>query len=278
MASDVVRGHGRYTLVRGDVPMMHLHSSLKGATVVAPVLGLLLIATCLPAAAVTYDITQDGVNLGSIMPFSGTQTAAAFYDFGGPHIYSGEPAGVPLAGSTSVLYVYLDNNTGDHCLGWIHGKEGETPSLMYMEGTIEITDDVASPSVLVSDDTGIKRVRDEPHLAAGLDELAADPGAARTFLGNWGWGPNRTDGGVVGPIGDTICYGGATVTITSLHRQSAQLSWMVASGDGSWIPLTTEENNPVNFHATPELPPFALASLALPLSWLRCRFRRNKKK
>ena len=127
MASDVVGGHRRYTLVGGDVPMMHLHSSLKGATVVALVLGLVVMATCLPAAAVTYDITQSAVKLGSITPFSGTQTAAAFYDYGGPHTYSGGPAGVPLGGSTSVLYVYLDQNTGDHSLGWIHGKDGATP-------------------------------------------------------------------------------------------------------------------------------------------------------
>jgi hypothetical protein len=270
--------------------MRHLKSSVERAVIAVLVMGTVAIAACSPAAAgLVYDVTQDGAILGSIMPFSGTETAAGFYDYGGPHTFSGGPAGVPLGGSTSVLYVYRDPNTGEHSLGWIHGKESETPHYTVMQGEIEVTDYPSAPAVLVWDDPGARRAGFDPGgRAPGEEELYPSGTAAGTFLGHWAWGPGRTDGGVVGPIGDTICTDAVTVTITDgpweydRNRQFVgpdnDMEWIVASGDGSWIPLNAAVDDPVTLHPTPELPPFALASLALPLSWLRCRFRRNKKK
>jgi hypothetical protein len=72
--------------------------------------------------------------------------------------------------------------------------------------------------------------------------------------------------------------GGATATITSLDRTGADLSWLVASADGSVIPLTAEEGHSAKLTATPELPPFALAGLGLPLAWLRSRLWRKRKR
>ncbi|MFQ5811073.1 MAG: hypothetical protein ACE5JM_15755 [Armatimonadota bacterium] len=245
--------------------------------VVSLAVGTALVASFSPAWALGYDVTQSGSSLGTITPFSSAETAADFYRFGIPHTYSGEPLGVPLSGDSSVLYIHLDTNTGIYSLGWIHGKEGEGP-LRYLQGTVEITPDAVSPGVDVSDDPGALRFDTEDHLAPGFDEFFADGTDPLLFYGDWRWGPNRTDGGAVGPIGTTPGSGGATATITSLDRTGEDLSWLVASADGSVIPLTVAEDSPARLTATPELPPFALAGLGMPLVWLRNRLRRNRKK
>ena len=207
--------------------MMCLTRSPTCAIAAALVLGAALVATGSPAAALSYDVTQEGVSLGTIVPFSGAGSAADFYQFGVPHAYSGAPIGVPLSGDSSVLFIYVDTSTGVYSLGWIHGKEGEGP-LRLLSGIVEITPDANSPSVLVSDDPGSLRLNDEEHLLPGLDEFAADPNAPGTFTGTWRWGPNRTDGGMVGPIGTTSEVGGATATITLLDGNSEPVNWMVA--------------------------------------------------
>jgi len=251
--------------------------SLKWGIVVALSVAAMPVLTLSPAVALTYDVTQGGVTLGTITPFSSAETGADFYQFGIPHTYSGGPLGVPLSADSSILYVHLDTNTGVYSLGWIHGKEGEGP-LRYLEGTVQITDDVAAPGVGVSDDPGYLRPVDEEHLGAYLDEFFADGSDPRTFYGDWRWGPNRTDGGVVGPIGTTLGVGGATATITLLDQTGENLSWFAASANGSLISLATEEDNPARLTATPELPPFALAGLGLPFAWIRSRLRRGRKK
>jgi hypothetical protein len=257
--------------------MKLLGSRSAWAAIVAVAAGAVLVVPPAPAAALTYDVTQGGVSLGTITPFSSAETGAEFYSFGVPYLVSGQPLGVPLAGDRSILYVHLDTNTGVYSLGWIHGKEGEGP-LRYLQGMVQITADVASPGVVVSDDPGTIRQRDEEHLGAGLDELFVDGSDPHTFYGTWRWGPRRTDGGAIAPIGTTPYVGGATATITSLDRTGEDLRWFAASADGSLIALTTEENNAATLTATPELPPLALASLAAPLGWLRWSLRRRKGK
>ena len=256
--------------------MFGIGRGFAGRLTVALVMGVMAVATAASAGGLSYDVTQEGALLGAIMPFESAETAAEFYQFGVPHTFSGGPAGVPLAGDSSILYIHLDTNTGMYSLGWIHGIEGGGPR-RNLHGAIVVTDDVAAPAVLVSDDPGSLRTSSDPFLPAGLDELAADGSIARTFNGIWRWGPARTDGGAVGPIGTTPYIGGASAWITFAGDGESPMDWFAASADGSTIPLNFELESEVQLTATPELPPFVLGSLALPFAWLRYRLRRRKR-
>jgi hypothetical protein len=261
---------------REDARMFGTGTGFAGRLIVVLVMGVMAVATAATAGGLSYDVTQEGTLLGTITPFESAETAADFYEFGVPHTFSGAPAGLPLGGEASILYIHLDTNTGVYSLGWIHGKEGEGIN-RNMHGTIVVTDDVPAPAVLVSDDPGSLRTSTDPFLAPGLDELAADGSLPRTFNGIWRWGPRRTDGGAVGPIGTTPYIGGASAWITYVGDGEGPMDWLAASANGSTIPLTFELDNEVRFTATPELPPFALGSLALPFAWFRYKLRRRKR-
>ena len=242
----------------------------RRAMTIAVGMGIALIGVCPLAMAQTgYDVTQGGSALGTIIPFASSQTAADFYK---DNAWRQNPPTLPLASNSTVLYVHYNETSGEHTLGWVHGKtlSGVAGRL---DGTVEVADDVASPTVIFSD---------EP------DEFGPRPGTPRTFDGAWQWA-SMPDGGVV-PVGTTPGQGGAIVTITDYGPWSTRYypglecdawEWYVASGDSSMIELEMGTNNAVTLTAhasTPELPPFALASLALPLGWLRWKLRRNKKK
>jgi len=145
-------------------------------------ISLLLLAILAPGvlwAQGYFEVSQGGLTR-SVQPLEGTQDAAAFYAYAGFEFSSQCPL---AADDTTVLFLYRDP-AGELYLFVIHDMIGGPTG-----GSAELSIQGIPPaaSVLVEDDP------------ANVDRNDVYDVAAGRFT--WVWGPGRTDGMVIGPLG-----------------------------------------------------------------------------
>ncbi|MFB6164507.1 MAG: hypothetical protein ABEJ31_05060 [Haloarculaceae archaeon] len=172
--------------------------------------------------ASTYHLTQGGRCL-PVTPLSGSQSAAAFYDYGvGETDYSSAGTTALQRENTSELFLYRDGN-GTVSLVVLHGKTGGGVG----GGAATLTFD-GLPAA------GAWTVRDDQYpRATNYDRWHTTATPQRV---DWTWAASRTDGGVFESLG-----GDADVRITPAFNEDATLygthyagtvdDWQLLSGD-----------------------------------------------
>ena len=161
-------------------------------------ISLLLLAILAPNllwAQGYFEVTQGGLTRG-VQPLVGTQDAAAFYAYQGFFEFSSTN---PLAADeTMVLFLYRD-------------PAGELYLFLIYDATTSTTGGSAELSIQGIPAVAEVLVQDDP---ADVDQNDTYDVAAGRFT--WVWGPGRTDGMVLGPLGPEFQLDITPVALTGI--------------------------------------------------------------
>lgn len=216
-------------------------------------LGLGFAASCVPTVgraatskSGTYSISQ-GTRCLPITPLSGDTPVEKLYDYTYPmDQYDGSPGSSGYTYSaaghtdlqrddTSTLFLY-DGPKGLSLVivhGKLHKTGGESGS---GAATFRFADLPSSAKWVVQDDLYLDKDTGKPH-STNYDEWSTKNGYSRV---NWIWGPNRTDGGVLGDLGTAF-----SITIVPAFNRRASLYKPNQSGSiTDWQVLTGGLDSP----------------------------------
>ncbi|MDY6839506.1 MAG: hypothetical protein SWH78_16190 [Thermodesulfobacteriota bacterium] len=169
-------------------------------------------------AAVVYSISQNGIDLGSVIPIETAETGAEYYDH---RPLSGYPDFGPEA-NKSFIWLHRNTLTDDISVGLIHNKErdgGTGKMFMRVSGlpstaSLDVTDDVPGGGV--------------------TDTYSFSPPSAEF---RWHWG-GHADGAVIGGLN-----GLWTVTVTPFDSGGITFWHFVSASDGSGALTLTSQRH-----------------------------------